>query len=203
MRRGTGFLRIGLILLTLLITDSGKVFAISPSDQLKETINRIIGVLQDRNGAVEIDRSKHREGLRQVLSRRFDFKEMAKMSLGAHWNRRPESQQEFVAVFSDFVESSYLIKMESLSNTKIIYVREQVDRALAQVDTRIVPSKGDEIPILYKLRLVGSEWKIYDVLIDNISLVENYRSQFNRILASATFDDLIKILQQKVPAKGG
>lgn len=153
--------------------------------------------------AGEADRAMRRAMLREVLSPRFDFKEMARMSLGTHWDRQSGRQQEFISVFTDFVENSYLSKIESLKNTEVVYLREHVDRNFARVDTKIVPGGGEDFPVHYKLHLVGGEWKIYDVIVENISLVENYRSQFNRVLKLATFDDLLKKLQQKISAQGG
>ncbi|MBI2210680.1 MAG: ABC transporter substrate-binding protein, partial [Deltaproteobacteria bacterium] len=85
---------------------------------------------------------------------------------------------------------------------KILYTRERLENNFAQVDTKVLRSDGEEIPINYKLHLVGGQWKIYDVLIENISLVNNYRSQFHRILSTASFDDLIKRLQEKAPEAG-
>jgi len=141
--------------------------------------------------------------LREILSPRFDLAEMAKMSLEKHWNRQPARLQEFISAFTGFVENSYVSKMESLKGAEVVYLREHVDRELAQVDTKIVPNRGDDVPVHYKLHLSGGEWKIYDVIVENVSLVDNYRSQCNRILTSATFDDLLRKLQLKTSARGG
>ena len=194
------YLTLGLMILAVWASEPLKVFGATPTEQIKETVEQVLGILQNPGVGGE---SERKETLREVLAPRFNFKEMARMSLGSHWNRQAERQQEFVSVFTDFIEGTYVGRIESLKDTKIVYVREQVDGGFAQVDTRLIPSKGDDIPIRYKLHLVGEEWKIYDVVIDKISLVENYRSQFNRILTVATFDDLLKKLQQKISARGG
>lgn len=203
MTRGNGCFRLALMILTLLWGTIPAPSAATPMEEVKKTIEQALAILQDSVDGGGTDRARVREMLRDLLSLRFDFKEMARMSLGTHWSRQPTRQQEFVSVFTDFVENSYVSKMESLKDTKVLYLREHVDRELAQVDTKIVPNGGDDVPVYYRLHLVGGEWKIYDVIVENISLVENYRSQFNRILNIATFDDLLKKLQQKISTRGG
>ncbi len=177
--------------------------AATPIEQVKETMEEILGIVRENADGRENYKGERRELLRAVLASRFDFREMARRSLGQHWGRLAEREQEFVAVFKEFVESSYVSKLESLRETKVLYLRERVDNNLARIDTKIVPNRGDEVPIHYRLHLVGSDWKIYDIVVENISLVENFRSQFHRVLATATFDDLLKKLQQKTSARGG
>ncbi len=203
MTRGNRYLQLSLMILTLLWGSMPAPSAATPLEEVKNTIDRALAILQDSTNAGDLERARRREMLRDLLSLRFDFMEMARMSLGAHWNRQPARQQEFVSVFTDFVENSYVSKMESLKDIKVLYLREHVDREFAQVDTKIVPNGGDDVPVHYRLHLIGGEWKIYDVVVENISLVENYRSQFNRILNMASFDDLLKKLQQKISARGG
>ena len=175
----------------------------TPTEEMQETIGRIVGVLQDPMVADGAAIAKRKAVFREVLAARFDFKEMAKRSLGNHWQSVAARQQEFVSVFTNFIERVYVGKIDSLKDTKIAFVRERIEGGVAQVDTQIVPAKGDDFPMNYRLHLVGGKWKIYDVIVENISLVGNYRSQFDRILASATFDELLKKLQEKTSAQGG
>lgn len=203
MTRGNRYSRVALMVLTLLWGSMPALSAATPMEEIKKTIGQALAILQDSMDAGDAGRARRREMLRDVLSLRFDFKEMARMSLGAHWNRQPTRQQEFVSAFTGFVENSYVSKMESLKGTEVVYLREHVDRELAQVDTKIVPNRGDDVPVHYKLHLSGGEWKIYDVIVENVSLVDNYRSQFNRVLTSATFDDLLRKLQLRTSARGG
>ena len=95
------------------------------------------------------------------------------------------------------MESSYLNTLESYKGEKVVYLRERVEQNLAQVDTQLVPASGEPFSVIYKLHLVGGEWKVYDVVIENISLVNNFRSQFGRILASSSFDELLRKLRAK------
>ena len=177
--------------------------AATPIEQVKETMDQVQGIVRESPSGSDSYKNGRRELLMAILAARFDFREMAMRSLGQHWGRLAERQQEFVSVFKKFVENSYLSKFESLKEAKVVYLREHVDSNLARIDTKIVPNRGDDIPIHYSLHLVGSEWKIYDVVVENISLVGNFRSQFYRVLATATFDDLLKKLQQKTSARVG
>jgi len=166
-----------------------------PTDQTRETVDKVLGILQ--SGAKGDQR---RQQLRDTIYPRFDFPEMAKRSLGSHWSRRtPQEQQEFTKVFTGLLESSYVDKIETFNGEKVLYAREQVAGNNAEVFTKVVTKKGEEFSINYKLHRVGGEWKVYDVVVEDISLVNNYRSQFNRILANASFDELMKKLQQKAP----
>jgi len=166
-----------------------------PTDQTRETVDKVLVILQ--SGA---NRDQRRQQLRDTIYPRFDFPEMAKRSLGSHWSpRSPQEQQEFVKLFTDLLVSSYIDKIEGYNGEKVLYAREQVDGDNAEVFTKILTKKGEEFSINYKLHRVGNEWKVYDVVVEDISLVNNYRSQFNRILANASFDELMKKLQQKAP----
>jgi phospholipid transport system substrate-binding protein len=123
---------------------------------------------------------------------------MAKRSLGPNWQKvNNDDQREFVELFTELLEKSYADQIESYNGEKIVYGRENVSQDQADVDTKIVTKKGEEISVNYKLRSAAGDWKVYDVIIENISIVNNFRSQFNRILANASFAELLKKLQSK------
>ncbi len=188
-------------LLTFMLWCSASLAA-TPTHQIKETVDRVLAVLQDPTNMGEAKKAERREILRQVLLPRFDFPEMAKRSLGNHWKNQNGRQEEFVSVFTDFMENSYISLVESFKEGKIVFVRERVDKDFAEVDTKVLPLKEQPLPITYKLHLVRGEWKIYDVVIENVSLVNNYRSQFNRIISSASFDELLRKLREKASETG-
>jgi phospholipid transport system substrate-binding protein len=167
------------------------------TEQVKSTVDDVVGVLKDPRLQPDAKKKERRERLRQIIGARFDFEEMARRSLGQHWQRHAARKQEFVPVFTHFVQDSYVGQIEAYRDEKILYTRERLENNFAQVDTKVVKGNGDEIPIHYRLHLIGGQWKVYDVLIENISLVNNYRSQFHRILSSASFDDLLKRLREK------
>jgi len=202
MAVGNRCFRLGLVTLALWLGGGSVSFADMPTDQVKDTVGRVVTILRDPALAREDKIAERREALRQVILPRFDFSEMARRSLGSHWKNQKERQEEFVAVFTKFVENTYVSKVESFKDEKIVFARERIEQNLAEVGTQIVPSKGEPFSLNYKLHLVGNDWKIYDVVIENISLVNNYRSQFNRILANASFDELLKKLREKGSGMG-
>lgn len=179
---------------------SGKeVLADTPTEQIQETIKQVLMIVSASAAASDVER---REALRGALMPRFDFLEMAKRSLGKHWNRVSARQEEFVAAFAGFLGNSYVGQIGSYKDEKIQFVREWTEKEFAEVDTKVVPSKGEPVSVNYRLHRVQGNWKIYDVVIEQISLVNNYRSQFNRILANGSFDDLLNQLKQKGSQRG-
>ena len=193
------FLRLGFISLAIFcLGNAGASFAEQPIEQVKKTVERVTEILQApgaESGAIKAER---RRMIRQILLTRFDFAEMAKGSLGNYWKNQNCRQEEFVSAFADFVQNAYMSTLESYKGETIVYLRQRVEQNLAQVDTQIVPVNGEPSSVSYKLHLAAGEWKVYDVVIENISLVGNYRSQFSRVLASSSFDELL----QKLRAKG-
>lgn len=198
---GLNCLVIALVLdLAPLVLEAGE-----PKDQLSQTVDKVLTLLQDPSLKSGDKTAERRRQLRQVISQRFDFAEMAKRSLGQHWARRNASEQEeFVKLFTDLLEDSYVNKIESYNGEKVQYNREKEDGGSAEVETKIITKKGEEFSINYKLHPVGKEWKVYDVVVENISLVNNYRSQFNRILTNSSYEDLVQKMREKqfaAPAK--
>lgn len=167
-------------------------------DQVRTTVDQVLTILQD-SGLKSDGRKRERTGqLREVIYPRFDFTEMAKRCLGSYWRQRTaEEQREFVKIFTDILEKSYVDRIESYNGEKIVYIREAEDKNYARVDTKVVTKKGEEFSLNYRLHAADGQWKVYDVVIDSISLVNNYRSQFNRILSSVSFEDLLERLQEK------
>lgn len=174
----------------------------SPTVQIKSTVDQVIQILTNPQLQGEGRKQERRKRLREVIFVRFDFQEMAQRSLGAHWQRRtPEEQTEFIKVFSDLLEQTYVDKIESYNNEKFIYANERIDGPYAEVSSKMRTSKGEEFTINYKLHRMGEDWRVYDLVIENISLINNYRSQFNRILTSSTYDELILRIKAKLSDK--
>jgi len=169
-----------------------------PTEQVRQTADRVLSVLQDSRLKSADRQKERREQLRQIIGSRFDFGEMAKRSLGSNWQKaNNEDQRQFVELFTELLEKSYADQIESYNGEKIVYGRENVSQDQADVNTKIMTKKGEEIAVTYKLRSAAGDWKVYDVVIENVSLVNNFRSQFNRILANASFAELLKKLQTK------
>src|SRR5215510_6543329 len=191
-----------LLMCAFLLVYPFDVFAESPTAQIKATVDQVIQILTDAQLQGEAKKQERRKGLREAIFVRFNFQEMAQRSLGAQWQRRtPEEQAEFIKVFSDLLEQTYVDRIETYTNEKFIYTNERIDGPYAEVSSKMRNSKGEEFSINYKLHRAGEEWKVYDLVLENISLVNNYRSQFNRILTNSTYDELISRIKAKLADK--
>jgi phospholipid transport system substrate-binding protein len=188
----------GLLLLILALA-AGDARAGLPTDQIKATVDKALTVLRDPRFKPPAKLNDRRDQLRQILFARFDFTEMAKRALGANWRRRTaQEQEEFVRLFTDVLERAYAGIIESYTDEKIVYVSERIDGNYADVASKIMTAKGEEYSINYKAHLVSNEWKVYDVIAENISLVNNYRSQFNRVISHSSYEDLVGRLRTKI-----
>ena len=171
-----------------------------PTDQIKATVDKALVVLKDPRLKAATKAKERRDQLKQILFGRFDFTEMAKRALGADWRRRTSTEQEeFVHLFTDLLEHAYTETIESYTNEKIVYIGEKLDGTYADVNSKILTSKG-EFSINYKTHLLGNEWRVYDVVIENISMVNNFRSQFGRVIAKSSYEDLVRTLRTKAEA---
>lgn len=181
----------------------GRTYAGLPTEQIKTTVDKALLVLKDPQLKPPAKLRERRDQLKQILFARFDFTEMAKRSLGANWRRRSvQEQDEFVRLFTDVLERAYADIIESYTDEKIIYLNERIDGGFADVSSKITTSKGEEYSINYKAHFVGNEWKVYDVVAENISLVNNYRSQFNRVISNTSYEELVRRLKDKVEFAG-
>lgn len=169
-----------------------------PTDQVRGTVDQVIAILQDPSLKAEGKQKERREQLRRVIFARFDFAEMARRSLGAEWRRRtPSEQQEFVVLFTDLLQDTYIGTIESYNGDKVGYNRELQENDNAEVQTTLT-TRGDAVySINYRLRLVDKDWKVYDVIIENISVVNNYRSQFARVITKSSYQELVRSMKEK------
>ena len=174
-----------------------------PTEQIKGTVDQALVLLKDPSLKPPAKIKERRDQLRQILFARFDFAEMAKRALGPHWRRRtPQEQEDFVQLFTDVLERAYADIIESYSDEKVVYLNERIDGGFADVGSKIVTARGEEYSIYYKAHRVSNEWKIYDVVAENISLVNNYRSQFNRVIAKSSYEELLRRLRDRSEFSG-
>jgi phospholipid transport system substrate-binding protein len=174
------------------------VTAGTPQEELRQSVDKLLAILNDPQFKGENKRNARREKLKAVIYERFDFVEMAKRSLGPEWRRRtPEEQKEFVRLFTDLLEQAYLDEIESYSGEKVFYIKEREDGNNAEVETKIVDREGREYSVDYRLHKVNGDWKVYDVLIENVSLVNNYRAQFSRVLSRSSYEELLERMREK------
>jgi phospholipid transport system substrate-binding protein len=170
----------------------------SAREQLEDSIDAIVAVLKDESLKGETNTALRREALREKIYERFDFEKMSQFSLGRHWRgRTAEERRTFMTLFSQLLENTYVGKIESYTDEQVIYVKEQVRDDKAQIDTKII-TDSIEIPIDYRLyRTDNGQWMVYDLVVEGVSLVANYRSQFTQMLDSGTFESLILELEKK------
>ncbi len=182
----------------LLLVQPVWVAAGVPGDQVRQSADKLLAILKDPQLKGESKKNERRDKLKEVIYQRFDFTEMARRSLGSEWRRRsPEEQREFVKLFTGLLEQAYLDNIESYNGEKFRYLKEQEDNNYAQVDTKIIDNKGQEFSVNYRLHNQNGDWKVYDVVIEDVSLVNNYRSQFNRVLATSSYEDLVNRMKGK------
>jgi phospholipid transport system substrate-binding protein len=191
--------RIAVLNIIIFLFFSLPVYAGLPMDTVQASLNKVLEILGDpelkATAAEEIKRDK----IRRVYGHMFNDVEISKRALARHWNSINTTQrQEFVQLFRQLIERTYIDHILSYSSEKIIFDRETLVSAnKAEVQTRIVTS-SKETPVFYRMIINDGEWKVYDVVIENVSMVLNYRSQFNDILAKNTFEQLFEILREKV-----
>ena len=136
--------------------------------------------------------------VRSIANDIFDWAETAKRSLARHWQPLSDAQrEEFVKLFGDLLERSYVSKIEQYGGEKIVYVAESVDGDQAIVRTKIITKQGTDVPIEYRMLRRGDRWLVYDVVIENVSLVSNYRTQFNKIIQTSSYQELVKKMRAK------
>ena len=173
-------------------------YADSPINQIKQTVDKVLDILKNKE-LKRPEKTKERRALiRKAISERFDFEEMAKRSLALHWRKRTsDERKEFVTLYTDLLERSYIKKIESYTGEKILYVNEKVNGEYAEVDTKIITKRNVEIPLEYRLLKKNGKWEVYDVVIEGVSLVNNYRTQFNKIIRTDSYEGLVKRMKDK------
>ena len=185
-----------LSVVALLLSSGAPAGAGVPTDQLKGSIERVLKTVDTLKGDAKA--AERRVAVRKIANEIFDFPELAKRSLGRHWQGRTDKErEEFVALFSVLLERSYVSKIELYGGEKIVYATERVDGDQAVVGTKIVTKNGTEAPIDYRLNRRGERWLVYDVSIEGVSLVSNYRTQFNKIIQTSSYDELVRRLKAK------
>jgi phospholipid transport system substrate-binding protein len=184
-------------LLLLAVPCRGEAAA-KPTEVLKGTIDEVIRLVQDKDLKKEARQDERRHLLEKVVADRFDYDEMAKRSLGAQWAKlNDEQRKEFVELYKAMLSRTYAGKIESYQGEPIEYIGERLrDDGYAEVKTKVLQGKA-VIPLDYRMMSKSGDWRVYDVVIDGISLVNNYRGQFTKIIRDESYDGLVKRLKQK------
>jgi len=187
----------GLLLLLGGVAVQMAVAAGGATEAMKSTIEEVLTILKDKDLKQPGKAEERRRRLEQVVGDRFDYQEMSKRALGSPWNTLADKdKQEFVALFQTLLTNSYADKIEAYSGEGVKYINERTENDYAEVRTKVLNGKVD-IPLDYRLLNRGGDWRVYDVVVDGVSLVNNYRGQFSKILRSSTYADLVDQLRKK------
>jgi phospholipid transport system substrate-binding protein len=170
----------------------------APTDQLRAQVDRVLKLLDEPALKAPDKARERRAAVRKVADDIFDFGETARRSLGRHWAARtPQEREEFVKLFGDLLERSYISKIELYGGEKIQYVGDRVEGDTALVNSKLLTKTGSEVPIEYRMLRKGERWLVYDVVIEGVSLVANYRTQFNKIIQTSSFQELVKKMKTR------
>jgi phospholipid transport system substrate-binding protein len=182
------------LIAVLVLAPGPDAWAGPPTDQLRTYTDQVLKILQNPSMTLP-DR---REAVRHLAEEVFDVTETAKRALGQHWQQRtPAEQNEFVKLFANLLEQTYIARIDEFGGEKLTYVSEQIDGDRAIVRAKITTKNGTDVPVESRVLLKGKRWLIYDILIENLSLISNYRAQFDRVIRTASYDELVKRLKTK------
>jgi phospholipid transport system substrate-binding protein len=185
----------------LLLSHNTCAVADSPTDTIRSTVERARAVLDDPAYQGEDHRQQRLEKVKAVVLPQFDSQEIARRTLGPYWkDRTDEQRREFIQLFTALVEKAYSSSLDRYSTgVQFFFDQERIDNDFAEVDTRIFdPTLNKTFSVNYRLRQVNGQWLVYDVVVENVSLVNNYRNQFNRILSKSSYEGLVQKLQTKL-----
>lgn len=188
--------------LLLILGMAVPVLAGEPTDQVKQTTDKILSVVSDPTLKASSKAEERRRRIRSAVDERFDWEEMARRSLARHWAQRTdEEKKEFTRLFGGLLEQTYMDKVEGYSGEKVQYAGETMDGDYVVVKVKIITQKNVDIPVEYRLKKKGSNWLVYDLSIEGVSLINNYRTQFNSIISGSSYEELVKRLKAKATQK--
>ena len=177
-----------------LLGSAAGVWAGAPTDSVKEYTDAVVKVLEDQS----LKPTDRRAAVRKLASEAFDVQESARRALGPHWQQRsPAEREEFVGLFADLLERTYIDKVDLYGGERLKFTEEKVDGTNAVVRGKVTTKQGTEVPVEARMHKKTERWLIYDIAIENISLVSNYRAQFDRIIRTSSYGELIKRLRNR------
>ena len=169
-----------------------------PSEVVRKGIHGVLEILEQPELKAPEKKAERRNRMRKIIHQYFDFEEMSRRSLARAWRKRTlKEKAEFIELFSYFMERNYAGTLESYTNEKVVLGKETIDEEFAKVDTVIITTNQKEVDIVYRLHKVEGEWRVYDVVVEGVSLIKNYRDQFRSIIRRTSYANLVKILRAK------
>jgi phospholipid transport system substrate-binding protein len=195
MTRNHSILWVPLLLSVLAVP----AWAGNPTEQVRETTDKILSIVTDPSLKSPEKAGERQERIRNAVDERFDWLEMSRRTLARHWaERTDEEKRAFVDLFGKLLERTYMDKVEGYSGEKVLYADERVEAEYAAVGVKIVTRQNREIDVIYRMKKKGGTWYVYDISIEGVSLINNYRTQFNNILSRSSFEELMERLRDKV-----
>jgi phospholipid transport system substrate-binding protein len=192
IRRSTLFVCISLVIPSI-------VMAGEATDRIKVVSDKIFSVISDKTLQTPELKGKKEQMIMDAVDGAFDWEEFSKRSLAKNWSKRTESEKkEFISLFKELIKRTYMEKSGQYSGGKVEFLDEKIDGEYGVVKSQLVSSAGTQTPVDYRLMKKDGAWWVYDVYIEGVSLVSNYRSQFNDILIKSSFDELLKRLKEKI-----
>lgn len=174
-------------------------FAGTPTEGVKYTTDKILAIVSDPVLKAPEKKEEKARLIRAAVDERFNWKEMSRRTLARHWSKRTEEEKkEFTDLFGKLLERTYLERVEGYSGEKVLYIDEVIDGKYGIASVKIVTKKDTEISVLYKVKKKGEDWLVYDISIERVSLINNYRKQFNSIIVRSSYKDLVDKLKEKV-----
>jgi phospholipid transport system substrate-binding protein len=169
-----------------------------PLEMVRSSVEKVVAVLKDSRVKSPEKKKERIDRLKEIINPIFDYDEMARRALGAHWRRRtPAEQEEYLTLFRLFIEKVYADKVDLYEGERIVVGRETIDGDYAEVEAKVINARGEESPVIFRLRRADAKWRVYDAMVENISVVQNYRSQFDRVISKSSYDELRKLLKDK------
>lgn len=184
------------LLLVLVLSPAPGAWAGAPTDQFREGVDRVFKILRDPELKGDAQTARRWAAVTKVSEEIFDFGETAKRSLGQHWDgRTPAERVEYVRLFTDLIQRSYVSRVDQYGAEKIAFRGDTIDGDQAVVRTALLLNDGGQMPLDYKMHRTGDRWQVYDINVEGVSLVANYRSQFNKVIRSESYEALIARLK--------
>jgi phospholipid transport system substrate-binding protein len=184
----------GLLIFIAMLATTPAIADPNPTDDVRTSVEAVIALLKDD----QLDRDTRRDRMREVIDKRFDFRAMSQRTLATNWKKATDAeQQRFTELFSELIQNSYVSKIESYTNETVEYPGEKLKGRKAVVDTLIITSSA-EIPVNYRVYLKDGSWLVYDVIIEGVSLISNYRSSYQEIVKRDGFDGLLAQMEEKI-----
>jgi phospholipid transport system substrate-binding protein len=184
------------LLLTFVLDVS--VWAGEPLDQVKQTTDKILSILNNPSLKAPGKAGEQKRLIWQAVDERFDWEELSRRSLGPHWTKLgSEERKEFISLYSTLLRRTYLNRVDDYSGENVRYGQERIDGEYGVVELRVITRTGKEIPATYRLIRKGADWRVYDIWVQGVSLVNNYRAQFNSIITRSSYEELVRLLKDR------